>query len=321
MAFLLSIYLILHLIVGFTLPYRRGVKPGFFMLVEAVGIDLEHRLNREMRPQSVRFIRGAVVGIVMGLGGILLGYIVGKASLLFYGFFAELLFLSLCINFMTPLKVVRQITRHLGYNALQPAIDELQPYTREPLDQADAHTVIRKTIEFIALSLNQFLLAPIFWFMAVGPIGLSVYVIYNALQQAFGLPDERHKFFGKFVRVADRLLNIVPAILTAALLALSALFVNGSSPLRAARTILDQGGRYHSLYKGWLIAAIAGGLGVTLGGPVRYNASYAVDYPWIGPEGASARLAPADISRAALLQYVFAACIMGIVPALIILKG
>ncbi len=322
MAFLLlPTYLILHLCAGFALPYRRGFKPFFFVLVEVAGFDLERRLNRETRPQPVRFIRGTIVGLVMGGIGALAGYEVMYISHMSYGVVAELLFLSLCINFMSPLKAVRQVLRHLGNNELPLSIAAVQPYLREPLDNADVHTVIRKTIEFIALSLNQFLLAPVFWFLAAGPVGMSVYVTYAALNQAFGLADERRRYFGRFVRVADRLLNIIPAILGTALLAASALFVSRSNPVRAVTTILRQGGLYHSSYSGWLIAALAGGLGVTLGGPVRYSADYVEEHPWIGPEGASARLMPEDLSRAALLQYVFAACVIGIVSGLVILRA
>ena len=320
MALFLTIFLILHFGIGLVLPYRHGFKPYLFRWMEESGFDFERRLNRENRPQSVRIVRGAAVGFMVGVLGCLIGMAVKYIGQTPYGFGIHLLFLALCISFMMPMKLVRQISSYIDRNELPQAIAALQPYLQEPLDNADMHTVIRKTIEFIAISLNKFLLAPIFWFLAAGPVWMSVYVTYSALQQAFGLPDRRRKYFGQFVRLVDALMNFLPSILSAVLLAISALFVSRSSPWRAANTILDQikGRSFH--YQTLLITALAGGLGVTLGGPVRYSTDYGDERPWVGPAGSSARLMSDDLARAALLQYVFFICVIGIVSALIIFR-
>jgi adenosylcobinamide-phosphate synthase len=316
----LWIFLVLHLCAGLALPYRRGAKPYFFMLAENIGLDLERRLNRETRRQSARFIRGVVVALLLGGGGYLVGRAMCFAAAMPYGWIAELVFLSLCVNFMTPLKLVRRIIRHLKNNELPAAASALQPYLREPLDKADSHTLLRKTIEFIALSLNLFLTAPALWFLAAGPMGLSLYVTYSALHQAFGLSDERRKYFGRCVRVIDTLLNIVPALFTSLLLCLSALFVSKSSLWRAFTTLFSQGWSERSPYLGGPLAAMAGGLGVTLGGSVRYSADYAEGHIWIGPKGSSARLVPEDLQRAMMMQYVFFICMIGLQSVLIILE-
>ena len=257
---------------------------------------------------------------MMGILGGVAGFIVMYAGhhVQSFGIVIELLFLTCCINFMTPMKVVRQIQKHLEANDLPQAVGALQPYMREPIDKEDIHTVIRKTAEFIAISLNQFLLAPVFWLLVAGPIGLSLYVTYSALNHAFGLPDSRRKYFGQFVRVVDTLLNFIPAILSAIFLAVSALFVSRSSPWRAIATVFYQSRGYHFLYQGWLVTALAGGLGVTLGGPIRYSPEYSENHHWVGPPTASARLMPQDLSRAALLQYAFFMCVLAMVCGLMI---
>ncbi|MBI3440760.1 MAG: regulatory signaling modulator protein AmpE, partial [Proteobacteria bacterium] len=278
------------------------------MLMETVGRDLERRLNRESRPQSVRFMRGVLVALLAGLFAYVVGCIVRQAASVPYGWGLELVFLSLCINFMTPLKLVRQILGYVHRNESSQAAEALQPYLAEPLNKADSHALIRKTVEFIAISLNQFLAAPVFWFLMAGPVGLSACVVYAALYRAFGLLDNRRKYFGRAVRALDWLFNIVPAFLTALLLCVSALFVSKSNPLRAVTTMLQQGGPYLN----WPKAAMAGGLCVTLGGPVRYSADYAEEQAWIGPSGSFARLTPEDLERAAMLQYVAFICLIGL---------
>lgn len=308
---LLALYLVLHLCAGLVLPYRRGAKPYFFMLVEYTGLDLERRLNRESRAQPARLARGAVVALVFGFIAAFAGYLGQR-----FGWAAEFVLLALCINFMTPLKLLRRVVRHLQHKELSQAADELQPHLNAPLDRNDSHALIRKALEFIALSLNQHLAGPVFWFLAAGPVGLLLYVTYAALNQAFGLADERRKYFGRCVRGLDTLLNVVPSLLTAFMLCVSALFVSKSNPLRAVSTLLRQG----YPYSGWPIAALAGGLGVTLGGSVRHSADYTEERAWIGPEGSSARLEVGDLERASLLQYVFFICTIGILSILMILK-
>jgi adenosylcobinamide-phosphate synthase len=319
-ALLALIFIILHLGAGLILPYQPGFLPYYYRWMHEAGLDFEKRLNRAERPQSVRLARGVAVGVVMGVLASIIGFIVWYAALYgAIGIFLVLLFLSCCVTFMTPMKVVKQIRKHLAAGELPLAIAALQPYMAESLKDEDEHTVIRKTIEFIAISLNQFLLAPIFWFIIAGPVGLSLYVTYSALRHACGLPDQRRRYFGQFARGMDTIMNILPAAVSTFFLTLSALFVSRSNPLRAAETVWKQTRSYGLCYEGWLITALAGGLGVTLGGPIRYADDYSKNYPWVGPPQSSARLIQEDLSRAALLQYTFFMCLILFISILIII--
>ncbi len=300
---LVFIFLILQFGVGYSLPYKAGYKPLFYRWVEDAGIDLDRRLNRPGRPQSVRIVRGAMVGVVMGLAAVIIGLAVHYLGRSVYGFVAQLLFLACCVNFMTPIKVAREVLKNIG--DLPTAKASLQPYLHEPLENADGHTVIRRTIEFIAFSFNRFLLGPVFWFLAAGPIGMALYVTYSALQHAFGLPDKRRKYFGQFVRGADILMNIVPAALSVVLIAASGLFVRRVNPWNEFVSILQQSRAAGFVYRDWLMAAMANGLGVALGGAVRYNENYVEKNPWLGPKDGTARLMPEDLLSATRVQYIF----------------
>jgi adenosylcobinamide-phosphate synthase len=320
-ALLALVFLILHLGAGLALPYKPGFLPYYYRWMEESGRDFEKRLNRAERSPAARAIRGGIVGVLMGLLSGIIGYFIYYPAQHFhYGFVLELLFLSCCVTFMTPMKVVKQIQKHLAKEDVKSAALALQPYTPEPLAGEDVHTVIRKTIEFIAISLNQFLLAPVFWFVLAGPAGLALYVTYSALRQTMGLPDPRRKAFGKLVRFVDMVLNLVPAIFSTFFLTVSALFVSRSSPWRAALAVYQQSRSYFFYYQGWLVTAVAGGLGITLGGPIRYSAAYSENHEWVGPPEASARLMPQDLSRASLLQYVFFMCTILFVSVLIMVN-
>jgi cobalamin biosynthesis protein CobD/CbiB len=77
--------------------------------------------------------------------------------------------------------------------------------------------------------------------------------------------------------------------------------------------------RRKTFYFGGVLAVLAGGLGVVLGGPVRYSSDDVEDHGWIGPEKASARLVPEDLIRAAMLQYVFFICMLAAISLFIIM--
>jgi cobalamin biosynthesis protein CobD/CbiB len=134
--------------------------------------------------------------------------------------------------------------------------------------------------------------------LLMGFIGLFVYTTFAALDQAFGVKDEKRKYFSRMARVIDALLNFVPVLITTVLLVVAGLFVSKSNPFRALSCVLQSSYLYAP------IAAIAGGLGVTLGGTVRYTLDYAEERPWIGPKKATAKLQVSDLERAAMYQYI-----------------
>lgn len=317
-ALLATIYLLLHFGAGLVLPYKPGFKPYFYQAMYEAGADLEKRLNRDNRPQSVRIVRGTMAGFMLGVLGAIAGAIMVLLGHTMFGFFLELPFLACCINFMTQVKVVKELLKNLESNNLPQTAATLQPYVQEPLKDADGHTLIRKALEYMAVSFNKFLLAPVFWLLIAGPVGLALYVTFSALQRAFGPPDKRRRYFSQFARGIDALLNFIPAAIGAAFLTGTGLFLSRSSPWRALKTVFEQSRACGAYYQGWLMAALAGGLGVTLGGPVRYTADYAESHPWVGVEGTSARVQPNDLYRASQLQYAFFVCAFAMVFVLMI---
>ena len=260
MALLILIFLILHFGVGLMMPYRPAVKPYYYRLMHDAGLDLDRRLNRAERPQSVRIVRGAAVGLLTGGLAAALGEALYYAGRTPYGLLLQLIFLACCVNFMMPVKVVRQVLADIGDLPRAKAV--LQPYFEEPLEHVDGHTVIRKTITFMALSFNKFLLAPVFWLLAAGPVGMALCVTYAALRDAFGLPDKRRKYFGQFVRGADILMNIIPAAIGAFFIMVGGIFVRRVNPWNDMILALKQCARAGLAYQDWLVIAMASGLGV-----------------------------------------------------------
>ena len=74
----------------------------------------------------------------------------------------------------------------------------------------------------------------------------------------------RYEYLGKTSARLDDLVNVIPARLAAAMLWLSTVVLPGLAPGRAGRIMFAHRGRTESPNAGWTMAAMAGGLGVTL---------------------------------------------------------
>ena len=153
---------------------------------------------------------------------------------------------------------------------------------RDP-DELDEAGVCRAAIESLAENASDGVVAPWLALALFGLPGLLVYKMVNTADSMIGHRSERYLAFGWGAARLDDLLNLVPARLTAALFAAAAsLRLRRGRP--ALRTAWRDAASHRSPNAGWPEAAMAGALGLSLGGPRRYGAVI-VDAPCLGPEG------------------------------------
>lgn len=295
------LFLLVHLL---SWPLIRPAAPFLWQLAEKAGEEIDRRLNRDSRSQRELFYRGLLVAALMILFGVIIGKAAVSAATHPFGWLVTLLLLSLSVSVLGPLKLLRLVAAAKDEKARLQVRAMMQPLLKDDLSSADEYTLARRAIELSALGLNKFFVAPLFWFILTGPIGLSVYVMVAALYDAYGADDSRHLMFAGIVRGLERALDFIPARLAAVLIALAAIFVSRAAPLQGLRVAFSQARQYKSVNRGWLIAAMAGGLGVTLGGPLKHRRGHTIEHGWIGPAKSSARIAQADVQRAALLHTV-----------------
>ena len=150
--------------------------------------------------------------------------------------------------------------------------------------------VARAAIESAAENLSDGVIAPAFWFMVGGLPGLLIYKITNTADSMIGHMTPRHRQFGWAAARFDDLLNLIPARLTALLLALTHGWLDPRPVLRDAKL-------HRSPNAGWPESVMAPILNVALSGPRSYHGERRV-YPWVWPEGRRDP-GPADIMAAA----------------------
>lgn len=137
----------------------------------------------------------------------------------------------------------------------------------EGLGEAD---VTRATVETVAESTLDGVTAPLFFAFLCGPVGAMVYRAVNTLDSMWGHKDERYLRFGWTAARTDDVLNWIPARLTGAFMAAAAWCV-GVSGKGAWRVMRRDARKHPSPNSGFPEAAMAGALGVCLGGPNTYD--------------------------------------------------
>lgn len=127
--------------------------------------------------------------------------------------------------------------------------------------------VVRAAVESVAENTSDGVIAPLVYAFLFGPVGAIVYKAINTLDSTFGYMNERYIDFGWCSAKIDDLANWAPARITALLIAAAALLM-GMGPRRAILMMRRDGRLHASPNSGLSEAAMAGALGVQLGGPV-----------------------------------------------------
>lgn len=187
------------------------------------------------------------------------------------------------------------VWRPLVAGDLSQARERLSWVVGRDTDRLAPSEIVRGAVETVAESSCDGVIAPLFWGMVGGAPLAMAYKAANTLDSMVGHKDERYLEFGWASARFDDLLNLIPARLSAGLLALAAL-----SP-RALATAWRDARKHPSPNSGWSEAALAGALGVQLGGLNYYDGvpeqRALMGEPLRGLE-------PGDIPRTVRLMYL-----------------
>jgi adenosylcobinamide-phosphate synthase len=163
----------------------------------------------------------------------------------------------------------RQVERALDANDEARARRILPALVGHDPDALDRTGMIRATVESVAENTSDGVIAPLLFLFAGGPVAAIAYKAVNTLDSMIGYRDERYLFFGRAAARIDDVANYLPARLTAVSIIAAAQFVTGRAS--QARAICCADARGHSSPNaGFPEAAIAGALGIQLGGDAIY---------------------------------------------------
>jgi adenosylcobinamide-phosphate synthase len=184
-------------------------------------------------------------------------------------------------------------------------------------DMLDEAGVARAAIESLAENFSDGVVAPTFWLALAGLPGAAIYKASNTADSMIGHRTPRHEAFGWAAARLDDLLNLPASRLSALFLIMAARLAGGSAE-NGWRAVRRDASRHHSPKAGWPEAAMAGALGLKLGGPRVYGDT-PVDDAFMGDGRREATVADIEAAlrlyrMACLLQWLALLAVYLILP-------
>lgn len=176
--------------------------------------------------------------------------------------------------------------------------------------------ILKATIETLSENLSDGIIAPLFY-LAIGGLPLAMaYKAVNTLDSMVGYKNERYRDFGWASARLDDILNYIPARISGILIVIASFFVFRSllTAHCSLKTMIQDGRKHLSPNAGVPESAIAGALGVRLGGPATYN-GIMIHKPFIGKEITGDYLNASEMA----IDIIKVASLIGIAIAVIIL--
>ena len=174
----------------------------------------------------------------------------------------------------------RAVFRALAVGDLEQARRCVAEIVGRDTAQLDEAGVTRAAVECVAESTVDGITAPLFFAILAGPVGAMMYRAINTLDSTFGYINDRYIRFGWAAAKLDDLANYLPARVTAPLIGLAAAIL-GRRPIQSWRILRRDGRKHASPNAGLPEAALAGALGIQLGG-LNYYDGEPLEKPTIG---------------------------------------
>ncbi|UQZ90297.1 cobalamin biosynthesis protein CobD [Deltaproteobacteria bacterium Smac51] len=268
------------------------------------------RAQAKERPARLR-LAGAVLALsVVLITMIMVGFTLFVAGIVGYvlWFLVALYFVYSALCLKDLYQQTWRVETALKGGFLSEARQRLSWVVGRDTAKLDEPAVRRAVIETLAENFSDGLVAPMLYLAIGGPVLAWGYKAINTLDSMIGYKSDRFIDLGRFAAKLDDAANYIPARLAALLLVLSAR-LQGFDWRQAKRIWLRDGRLHSSPNSGHPEAAMAGALGLWLGGP-GYYCGVLCDKPIINDGGGettsdSVRSAERIVVGAALLMLTF----------------
>jgi adenosylcobinamide-phosphate synthase len=234
----------------------------------------DRHMNDPVETDAVRRRRGlmAIAGLVAiaVVTGWLLSDLLGRLGWL--GIVLEAVVLSVFLAQKSLFDHVRAVAEALQSDGIAGGRRAVSMIVGRDPDTLDRSAVCRAAIESLAENHSDGVVAPALWYAIGGLPGLFAYKMVNTADSMIGHLNTRYRDFGRAAAKLDDAMNWPAARLSALFFALAAGWLGGAEAARRALgAALRDAGLHRSPNAGWPEAAVAGALGLALGGPRTYG--------------------------------------------------
>jgi adenosylcobinamide-phosphate synthase len=286
---------ILIFILAFFLDLIMGDPPWLPHPVRIIGKGIsimEYLLTKPFSLKAQEKLAGILLTTVIVSSTFLLAYITEKWIL----FSTKGITGFIGIAFLVYLTSTTLATKELllsGFKVIKAVKEENIELARERLhmivgrdvNALDEKGILKATIETLSENLSDGVIAPLFYLTIGGmPLGMA-YKAINTLDSMVGYKNDQYMRFGWASARLDDLANYIPARISGLLIVLSSgILFRSPAIMRYSFITMCRDGRKHtSPNSGYPEAAMAGALGIQLGGPSIYH-GVLFEKPHIGSE-------------------------------------
>jgi adenosylcobinamide-phosphate synthase len=270
---------------------------------------LIHWGERCLRRPGATARRELLAGAALTISVVSIGWAMGRPR----HAFLETLLAWTALATRSLLDEAHAVIRALETGDLALARDRLSRIVGRDTQRLDESEIAKAVIETLAESACDGIVAPLFWMAAGGLPCAMAYKAVNTLDSMIGHPEPPYQYFGRVAARLDDAANFVPARLTALGIVAGA-GISGLDAAQAVRIWWRDGNKHASPNAGQSEAAMAGALGVRLGGARSYGGQ-AHAAPVLHAEGrpASVREARTALSVVAIVSgLAFGAAVIAI---------
>lgn len=262
-------------------------------------IDLEEKLIRRFANSSVQLKVGGLLMVLLnsiigfGLPFLILRLLPEKGKYIF-SVYAVYSCISPRMLHYEAFQVKKALSR-----SIEEGRDRLQYIVGRDTRELTEEEIISATVETVAENTSDGVIAPLFFIGILGVPGGFLYKFINTMDSMVGYNNDKYGDLGYYPAIVDDIFNFIPARITAVLMIIAGIFFGRGKD--AYRTVKRDHGKHLSPNAGYPESAVAGILGIQLGGGHHYFGKY-VEKPTIGER--SRPISPGDIEKAVKIMYL-----------------
>jgi len=215
-------------------------------------------------------------------------------------FLGGALLLSLTISPNSLAKAGNEIYHYLVSGDLKQARFKVGWIVGRDTDKLTVPEITRATVETIAENIVDGVISPLFYFIVGGVPLAFLYRAVNTLDSMVGYKNDKYKDFGMCAARVDDLFNYIPARLTALFILLATIVLRFNF-IGASKAIWKDAKKHPSPNSGLSEAAVAGALGICLGG-LNFYGGIASQRAYMGE--AKVPLIPIHIKQTIHIMYI-----------------
>ena len=262
--------MLIELLVGYPQGVSRAIGHPVTWMGRLISW-LEDRLNTGADAEARRRWGAVAMLALLAVVGIAAFFIEVALLLLPFGMIALALVASTLLAQRSLFIHVARVADALDEEGLDAGREAVAHIVGRDTAALDPAGVARAAIESLAENFSDGVVAPAFWMVLAGLPGAALYKAINTADSMIGHRSERYRDFGRTAAQLDDLVNLPAARLSALLIGAAAYFTKSASASGAFAAVRRDAARHASPNAGYPEAAIAGALGLSLGGPRSYE--------------------------------------------------